>query len=170
MRHCGHHLATTPHDALRAMIDLRSDLLKPCSLDVARAMHAAALRAPALLPGEDPDERALMDALCDELGVEAVLLTPTCTMANQIALRLTLPAGGVVASSELAHVVTVEASATALSKVTTVTLRVKLSSKCSAASRLGHCGREARRAGVRLVTVHPRPWHTDASVQRDALP
>lgn len=99
------------------MIDLRSDLMGPRSAAVARAMSVAVRRAPTMAYGEDPDERALTTTLAEELGVEAVLLTPTCTMANQIAIRLHLPEGGQLASAPLAHIVTVEARATALTGV-----------------------------------------------------
>lgn len=100
------------------MIDLRSDLMTPRAVAVAEAMSAAALRPPAMTYGEDPDEGTLNEALADELGVEAVLLVPTCTMANQIAIRLHLPQGGCLATVPLAHVVTVEARATSLTGVT----------------------------------------------------
>lgn len=99
------------------MIDLRSDLMGPRSAAVALAMSAAAQRTPTMTHGEDPDERALSALLAQDLGVEAVLLTPTCTMANQIAIRLHLPNGGQLASAPLAHIVTVEARATALTGV-----------------------------------------------------
>ena len=98
----------------RTVIDLRSDLMAPRSAKVAAAMQVAAMRPPAMGHGEDPDERALAEMMEEELGVEAVLLVPTCTMANQIAIRLHLPEGGQLASSALAHVVTVEDRATAL--------------------------------------------------------
>lgn len=104
------------------MIDLRSDLMGPRSPKVATAMCAAALRSPAMHYGEDPDEQALVERLAAELGVEAVLLVPTCTMANQIAIRLHLPGGGRLASAGLAHIVTVEARATSLTGVTGQTL------------------------------------------------
>ncbi|HUD50932.1 threonine aldolase family protein [Parvibaculum sp.] len=101
----------------RTSIDLRSDLLGPRPPKIADIMSAAVLRPAAMIHGEDPDERALMELLAEELGVEAVLLVPTCTMANQIAIRLHLPDGGRLASSPLSHVVTVEARATALTGV-----------------------------------------------------
>lgn len=101
----------------RTDIDLRSDLMGARSPKIAAAMSAATLRAAAMTYGEDPDERTLMDLLAEELGVEAVLLVPTCTMANQIAIRLHLPDGGRLASSPLSHVVTVEARATALTGI-----------------------------------------------------
>jgi threonine aldolase len=100
------------------LIDLRSDLMAPRLPNVARAMQAAALQPPMMQPGEDPHERALGERLSAELGAEAVLLVPTCTMANQIAIRLHLPGGGRLASAKTAHVVTVEARATALTGVT----------------------------------------------------
>ncbi len=98
-------------------IDLRSDLMAPRSLKTAQAMYAAASGTPAMDNGEDFYERTLMDLMARELGVEATLLVPTCTMANQIAIRLHLPEGGLLASAGLAHVVTVEAPATALTGV-----------------------------------------------------
>lgn len=99
------------------IIDLRSDLMAPRRPEVAEAMRDAALQPPAMDPGEDPYERALGERLSAELGVEAVLLVPTCTLANQIAIRLHLPQGGRLASAPSAHVVTVEHRATVLTGV-----------------------------------------------------
>lgn len=100
------------------MIDLRSDLMGPRPAGVMEAMGAAAGDRPAMLAGEDRHEQALSARLAEELGVEAVLLVPTCTMANQIAIRLHLPEGGCLASMPFSHIVTVEARATALTGVT----------------------------------------------------
>jgi threonine aldolase len=99
------------------VIDLRSDLMGPRPRPVVAAMSAAAARPPAMAYGEDPDESALMERLTVELGVEAALLVPTCTMANQIAIRLHLPGGGRIAAAALSHVLTVEARATAATGV-----------------------------------------------------
>ena len=99
------------------MIDLRSDLMGPRSPEVAKAMADAVLHVPTMSYEENRDERMLNEALATELGVEAVLLVPTCTMANQIAIRLHLPQGGQLAGSPLGHIVTVEARATALTGV-----------------------------------------------------
>jgi threonine aldolase len=99
------------------IVDLRSDLMAPRRPEVARAMQTAALQPPAMDFGEDPHERMLGEQLSAELGVEAVLLVPTCTLANQIAIRLHLPEGGRLASARSAHVVTVEARATALTGI-----------------------------------------------------
>jgi threonine aldolase len=104
------------------MIDLRSDLMGPRTREVAEAMRDAVLRPGAMDFGEDADERRLSDQLTAEFGVEAVLLVPTCTMANQIAIRLHLPDGGQLSSSARDHVVTVEARATALTGVVHQTL------------------------------------------------
>lgn len=101
-----------------APIDLRSDLMGARPPSVADAMATAATQPPAMSYGEDPYEQVLMETLVTELGVEAALLVPTCTMANQIAIRLHLPDGGAIASGALAHIVTVEARATALTGVT----------------------------------------------------
>ncbi|MDF3835707.1 beta-eliminating lyase-related protein [Cupriavidus basilensis] len=100
-----------------SMIDLRSDLMSWRPPAVAVAASLAASRPPAMAPGEDPYERKLYEVLSDELGVEAVLLMPTCTMANQIAIRVHLPEGGQLAAAPLAHILTVEARATALTRV-----------------------------------------------------
>ena len=100
-----------------AVIDLRSDLMAPRLPAVADAMRKAALRSGSMSYGEDADECSLNERLAMELGVEAVLLVPTCTMANQIAIRLHLPDGGRLATAPLAHLVTVEARATALTGV-----------------------------------------------------
>lgn len=89
----------------------------PRSPAVAKAMADATLSAPAMSHEECGVERALNDVLAAELGVEAVLLVPTCTMANQIAIRLHLPEGGLLAGSPLGHIVTVESRATALTGV-----------------------------------------------------
>lgn len=89
----------------------------PRSRAVAEAMSAAALRTPAMEYGEDADERGLYEFLAEELGVEGVLLVPTCTMANQIAIRLHLPDGGRIVGAPLSHVLTSEASATRLTGV-----------------------------------------------------
>lgn len=101
------------------MIDLRSDLMTGASPRVRRAITEAMTRLPAMERDEDPDERRLNAELAAELGKEAALLFPTCTMANQAALRVWLPQGGSVAAAATAHVCTVEASATALTGVTT---------------------------------------------------
>ncbi|MGV0761169.1 beta-eliminating lyase-related protein [Tistrella mobilis] len=107
-----------PVPRTQTMIDLRSDLMGSRPAAVAAAMTLAALQPPAMTRMEDPYERRLSEGLADELGVEAVLLVPSCTMANQIAIRLHLPGGGLLASAPLAHVVTVEAGATALTGIT----------------------------------------------------
>lgn len=105
------------------MIDLRSDLMGPRTKAVADAMSDAVLRTPTMEYGEDAYERALGDALTIELGVEAVLLVPTCTMANQIAIRLHLPDGGHLATAPYSHIVTAEAPSTAMTGVETFALQ-----------------------------------------------
>lgn len=81
---------------------------------VAEAMAAAARRAPAMMRGEDRDERALTEEVAALLGKKAALFVPTCTMANQIALRLWCPPGSAVLAERRAHVATIERGATAL--------------------------------------------------------
>ena len=85
-----------------------------CLPAVAAAMARAAGRPPAMVRGEDPDERALTEEVAAMLGHEAALFVPTCTMANQIALRLRCPPGSVVLAERTAHVATVERGATAM--------------------------------------------------------
>ena len=151
------------------VLDLRSDLLGPRPAGVAEAMTAAILRTPSLEPGEDADERALNAALADELGVEAVLLTPTCTMANQIAIRLHLPRGGALASAALAHVVTVEAHATALTGAATHALPTERGHLPPAAVRAFCAARAAEPTLVWLENTHmlsagsvmPRGWQAE---------
>ena len=85
-----------------------------CLPAVADAMAQAARHRPAMMHGEEPDERALTEEMAVLLGQEAALFVPTCTMANQTALRLWWPPGSVVLAEQTAHVATVELEATAL--------------------------------------------------------
>lgn len=105
------------------LADLRSDLMAGCSEAVVTAIARAALRAPAFLRDEDPDERALTGLLAQWFGQEAALLVPTCTMANQIALRLWCRPGDAVLAAATSHIATVERRATALSSVALVPAR-----------------------------------------------
>lgn len=92
------------------VVDLRSDLLAPRSTAVMQAVCDAMRESPTFLPGESVHERRLTDTVCELLGMEAGVFVPTCTMANQIAVRLWLPQGGRVAADRLCHLFTVEAA------------------------------------------------------------
>lgn len=94
--------------------DMRSDLLVPRSSAVVDAVAGAFRDRPAMDSGEDPHEAHLLSQVCDLLGCEAGLFLPTCTMANQVAVRCWLPSGGPVAADALSHIFTVEHKALGL--------------------------------------------------------
>ena len=103
-------------------VDLRSDLLAPRSKAVAQAVADAFSDPPTLNPGENPYEQQLISHVCDLLGKEDGVFLPTCTMANQIAVRCWLPSGGALVADGLSHVFTIEYSALKLTGVTTQAL------------------------------------------------
>src|SRR3712207_2126887 len=82
-------------------IDLRSDTVTRPT----RAMRAAMADAEVGddVYGEDPTVRRLEERVADLLGTEAALLTPTGTMANQIALRAHTRPGDEIIISRDAH-------------------------------------------------------------------
>ena len=95
------------------MIDLRSDILVPMSPGILRAWKDAAARPPAFGLAEDPDERALIDEVSEYFGLEAGVLVPTGTMANQIALMLHCSPGERILADADTHIVINEAQSTA---------------------------------------------------------
>jgi threonine aldolase len=99
------------------LADLRSDLMTGCTGAVANAMDRATRRPPAMMRNEDPDEHALTRMMAEMLGTGASLFLPTCTMANQVALRLWCGPGQAVLAEPGAHLVTKERQATALAAV-----------------------------------------------------
>src|SRR6185312_7121011 len=92
-------------------IDLRSDTVTMPS----EAMRAAMARAEVGDDqyGEDPTVRALQERIAALLGKEAAIFVPSCTMANQVGLKiLTRPGDDVVVGDE-AHIVWHESGAAA---------------------------------------------------------
>jgi threonine aldolase len=96
---------------LNLVVDLRSDILAPRSRSVIEAVADAFTALPSFLPAEDPQERRLLAMVKEMLGAEAALFVPTCTLANQLAIRCWLPTGGIVGADAACHLVTVEARA-----------------------------------------------------------
>ena len=94
------------------MIDFRSDVLGGVSPSVLRAMTAAATTPPGFALGEDPHQNALEETIADAFGFQAALFTPTCTMANQIAVRLFCRDGDVIVADSQSHVAVNEVAST----------------------------------------------------------
>ena len=74
-----------------SIIDLRSDTVTKPTANMKAAMLAAEVGDDVF--GEDPTVNALQERVAELLGMEAALFCPSGTMANQIALGLTLAAG-----------------------------------------------------------------------------
>jgi len=82
-------------------IDLRSDTVTRPTPAMRAAMAEAEVGDDVY--GEDPTVRRLEERVADLLGAEAALLTPTGTMANQIALRAHTRPGDEIIISRDAH-------------------------------------------------------------------
>jgi threonine aldolase len=82
-------------------IDLRSDTVTRPTKAMRAAMADAEVGDDVY--GEDPTVRRLEERVADLLGTEAALLTPTGTMANQIALRAHTRPGDEIIISRDAH-------------------------------------------------------------------
>src|SRR5437899_2241760 len=94
------------------VIDLRSDTVTAPTPEMRRAMADAEVGDDCY--GEDPTVNRLQDLAADLLGVEAAMLVPTGTMANQVAVRtLTHPGAEVVCEADC-HLVHHESGATAI--------------------------------------------------------
>lgn len=91
-------------------IDLRSDMLGLRPRAVIEAMAAAAVVA-ASMDEDDSRKRALEEAAGDLLGFDDALFLPTCTMANQIAVRYLSEAGAPIIAETTTHLVLREAGA-----------------------------------------------------------
>lgn len=96
------------------MIDLRSDFVSRPTEAMIRAMTAAAAEPPAFGLREDPTQNRLEARAAELLGKEDALFCPTCTVANQIAIRLHCRPGQTVVTRDDAHVATTEAGSAAL--------------------------------------------------------
>ena len=99
------------------MIDMRSDFVSRPTEEMIRAMAAEAAEAPAFGLREDPMQRRLEARAAEMLGKEDALFCPTCTVANQIAIRLFCQPGQTVVARDDAHVATTEAPSAALTNV-----------------------------------------------------
>lgn len=78
-----------------------------------REITRALEEPPAFDLREDPRQKALEARVSSLLGKEDALLFPTCTMANQVAIRLLCRAGETLVAEAETHVITSEAGAPA---------------------------------------------------------
>jgi threonine aldolase len=83
-------------------VDLRSDTLTRPSPAMRRAMAEAEVGDDAY--GEDPTVRRLEEAYAARVGKEAGLFLPSGTLANQVALRASAPAGTAIVAGRTSHV------------------------------------------------------------------
>jgi threonine aldolase len=123
------------------MIDLRSDMLGRRSATVLQAITAAAADPPEMDDAADPHKRSLELRGAAVFGLEDALFLPTCTMANQIAIRLSCGPGEVVLAEEQSHLLFREADAA------TEIHRVRLR---TAAGHRGHLSPQAVAAAVKV--------------------
>jgi len=101
-------------------VDLRSDTVTQPSRQMRHAMASAPVGDDVY--GEDPTVAALEERVAALLGHEAALFTPTGSMANQLGVRLLVPAGQELLCDDDAHVVRAElGAAAAVSGITTRT-------------------------------------------------
>lgn len=91
-------------------MDFRSDMLGRRSEEVMRSMMQAASDPPSMADDEDRHMQRLQDMMRELSGLEAALLLPTCTMANQIAIRLHCPRGRAILADRDSHLVAREAA------------------------------------------------------------
>jgi threonine aldolase len=99
-------LTTTP------VVDLRSDTVTRPSAAMRAAMAEAEVGDDVY--GEDPTVAELEARIATMLGHEAAMFTPTGSMANQIGLRLLVPAGAELLCDVQAHVARNELGAAAV--------------------------------------------------------
>jgi len=99
------------------MIDMRSDFVSRPTQEMIRAMAAEAAQPPSFGLREDPMQRRLESRAAELLGKEDALFCPTCTVANQIAIRLFCKPGQTTVTRDDAHVATTEAASAALTNV-----------------------------------------------------
>ncbi len=92
-------------------IDLRSDTVTRPSPGMRRAIAAAEVGDDVF--GDDPTVLRLQEMVAELLGKEAALLTPSGTMANQIAIRAHAQPGDEIIVERSAHVVMAELGALA---------------------------------------------------------
>ncbi len=92
-------------------VDLRSDTVTRPSAAMRRAMAEAEVGDDQY--GEDPTVNRLQERAAELLGMEAALLTPTGTMANQLALAVLGRRGTEVLCPARSHIRSFEAAAAA---------------------------------------------------------
>src|SRR5262249_11165842 len=83
-------------------VDLRSDVCAPPTEAMWEAMRAAPIGSASL--GEDANVLALEALGAKLLGKEAAVFTPTCTVANLVAVLALAPGGGRAALDPRAHI------------------------------------------------------------------
>jgi threonine aldolase len=88
------------------LVDLRSDTVTRPTTQMRRAMAEAPVGDDVY--GEDPTVNALEQRVAALLGHEAGLFVPSGSLANQLGVRLLVPAGGELLCDSLAHVVRAE--------------------------------------------------------------
>jgi len=96
-------------------VDLRSDTVTRPTPAMRRAMAEAEVGDDGF--GDDPTVWRLEQRFAELTGKEASLFVPSGTMANQVALRVLAPAGGLVVAGRRQHVVTHEGGAFGLNQV-----------------------------------------------------
>ena len=101
------------------MIDLRSDTVTQPTAAMRRAMAEAPVGDDVL--GEDPTVNELERLTAEILGKEAAMLSPSGTMANQLAVRLHTQAGDEAIMEASSHILGHEAGAAAA--ISGVTIR-----------------------------------------------
>ena len=94
-------------------VDLRSDTVTRPTPEMREAMATAEVGDDGF--GDDPTVARLEAEFAALVGKEAAVFVPSGTMANQIALRVLVPSGGVALCGRRAHVVVREAAAAGLS-------------------------------------------------------
>jgi threonine aldolase len=99
-------------NAVRGLVDLRSDTVTRPTEDMRRAMADAEVGDDGY--GEDPTVNELEAAYAERVGKQAAVFVPSGTMANQIALRVLAPPGTLVIAGRRQHVVAYELGAAAI--------------------------------------------------------
>ena len=84
-------------------IDLRSDFIAGPTPEMVAAMIQAAERPAGFGPREDATVAHLERLAADTLGLSDALFCPTCTMANQIAIRIQTQPGDEILVEGGAH-------------------------------------------------------------------
>ncbi len=96
-----------------AAADFRSDLMAGIPRPAREAMLRAAGDDPEMSGRDDPHQSRLERVVAEMSGFEDALFVPTCTLANQIALRLWCRPGDAIIAAADSHVVGSEAASTA---------------------------------------------------------